>query len=90
MANEAAPPSAPKASIVDLQAEIAAARAELAASIATLKGQATAGALAKRGGRALAGIFTDEHGGIRPERVAMAGAVIVGIVALRAMTRRRS
>ena len=85
MATEDVSPAAPKQSIVDLQAEIAASRAELAASIAALKGQASAGALAKRGGRAL----TDGEGGVRPERIAIAGAVVVGFVAISVMTRRR-
>ncbi len=89
MATEDVSPAAPKQSIVDLQAEIAASRAELAASIAALKGQASAGALAKRGGRALIGLFTDGEGGVRPERIAIAGAVVVGFVAISVMTRRR-
>jgi hypothetical protein len=89
MATEDVSPAAPQQSIVDLQAEIAAARAELAASIAALKGQASAGALAKRGGRALMGLFTDSEGGVRPERIAIAGAVVVGFVAISVMTRRR-
>jgi hypothetical protein len=89
MANEDLHPAEPKQSIVDLQAEIAAARAELAASIAALKGQASAGALAKRGGRAFIGLFTDAEGGVRPERIAIAGAVVVGFVALRVIAARR-
>jgi hypothetical protein len=89
MAHEEATPTLPKPSVVDLQAEIAAARAELAASLGALKGQVTAGALAKRGGRAIIGLFTDEQGGVRPERIAIAGAVVVGVVALSIMTRRR-
>ena len=82
MATEDVSPAAPQQSSVDLQAE-------LAASIAALKGQASAGALAKRGGRALIGLFTDGEGGVRPERIAIAGAVVVGFVAISVMTRRR-
>ena len=82
MAHEEVTPTVPKPSVVDLQAEIAAARAEL-------EGQASAGALAKRGGRAIIGLFTDEQGGVRPERIAIVGAVVVGVVALSIMTRRR-
>jgi hypothetical protein len=37
----------------------------------------------------VAGFFTDEYGGIRPERVAIVGAVVLGLVALRMLTRRR-
>lgn len=74
---------------VDLQAEVAAAREELAANLAALKSQTAAPALARRGARAIAGWFTDEYGGVRPERVAIAAGVVVGLVALRAITRRR-
>ena len=76
--------AAPAPSLVDLQAEVTAAREELVASIAELKSQATPKALAERGGRTVTGFFTDEFGGIRPERVAIAGALayIVGMVVL--------
>ena len=80
-------PSSP--SIVDLQAEVAAAREELVATISQIKAEATPGAMIKRGGRAMIGWFTDEYGGVRPERVAIAGAVVVGFVAVRIVARRR-
>ena len=89
MATEESSPATPKPNLVHLQAEIAEARAELAASLSALKGQTSAGALAKRGGRAIIGLFTDERGGVRPERIAIVGAVVVGVVALSIMTRRR-
>lgn len=82
-------PAAPAPSVVDLQAEVAAAREELVATLSQLKAEATPGAMAKRGGRALLGWFTDEYGGIRPERVAIAGAVVAGVIVLRVITRRR-
>jgi len=75
--------------IDELQAEVEAARDELVASIAELKSQATPKALVERGGRSVTGIFTDEFGGIRPERVAIAGAVVIGLIALVAFRRRR-
>ncbi len=81
--------STPALSIVDLQAEVAAAREDLVASLSTLKAQTAPKALLQRGGRSITGWFTDEFGGVRPERVAMAGAVVVGLVALRLITRRR-
>jgi hypothetical protein len=83
------PPAAPAPSLVDLQAEVAAAREELVASIADLKAQATPKALAERGGRKVTGFFTDEFGGVRPERVAIVGAVVVGVIVLRLIARRR-
>ena len=88
--SDAAPapdPSAPP-SVVDLQAEIAAAREELVATLAELKAQTTPGALARRGGRSVTGWFTDEFGGVRPERVAIAGAVVMGLITLRMIRRR--
>ena len=71
----------------DLQAEIAAARHELAATIGVLKGEMTAGAFARRGGRAVMGLFTDEAGGVRLERVAIVGGVIAGLVVLKIVRR---
>ena len=82
-----AKPAAP--SVVDLQAEIAASREELVATIAQLKAETTPKALARRGGRTITGWFTDEYGGVRPERVAIAGAVVVGLIVLRMATRKR-
>ena len=89
MSDVTPPAEASPTSLVDLQAEVTAAREELVASIAELKAQATPKALAERGGRTVTGFFTDEFGGIRPERVAIVGAVVVGLIALRLITRRR-
>ncbi len=86
-ATSPAKPTAP--SVVDLQAEIAASREELVATIAQLKAETTPKALARRGGRTITGWFTDEYGGVRPERVAIAGAVVVGLIVLRMATRKR-
>ncbi len=84
---EAGSPSAP--SLVDLQTQVVAAREELVASLSTLKGETSPGALAQRGLGAIKGWFTDEYGGIRPERVAIAGAVVAGFVAIKILGRRR-
>lgn len=75
-------------SLVDLQAEVVAAREELVASLAELRSQTTAPALAGRAGRSVLGLFTDEYGGIRPERVAIAAVVVVGVLAI-AFRRRK-
>ncbi len=80
---------APAPSVVDLQAEIAAAREELVGSIADLRAATTPGALAKRGRNQVTGWFTDEYGGVRPERVAIVVGVVVGVVVLRRILRRR-
>lgn len=73
----------------ELQAQVEQARADLLATLEELKAQATPAALLQRAGRTVAGIFTDEYGGIRPERVAIVGAVVVGIVAIRIVAWRR-
>jgi len=74
---------------LELQAQVEQARADLLATIDELKAQATPAAMLQRAGRTVTGIFTDEFGGIRPERVAIAGAVVVGVVAIRILVWRR-
>jgi hypothetical protein len=83
------PIKTPPPSVEDLQAEIESARNDLVASLDELKAQAKPAALAKRGQRNVMGFFTDEFGGVRPERVAIVGAVVVGFFLLGAMRRRR-
>jgi hypothetical protein len=78
-----------KTSLVDLQTEVVAAREELMANLTELQAALTPGALAKRGLGSVTGWFTDEFGGVRPERVAIVGAAVVGYVAIRLLTRRR-
>jgi hypothetical protein len=38
---------------------------------------------------AIKGWFTDEYGGVRPERVAIVSAVVVGVMAIKVLRRRR-
>ncbi|HEV8024404.1 MAG TPA: hypothetical protein VGP37_05930 [Candidatus Nanopelagicales bacterium] len=80
---------AASSSIVDLQTSVVAAREELVSSLVALKAETAPKALAQRGLGAAKGWFTDEYGGIRPERVAIAGAIVIGYVALKALGRRR-
>ena len=75
-------------STVDLQAELAAAREELAASIAELKAQASPGAIAERGKRAVTGFFSTADGGVNVKRVAIVGGIVAGIVAIKILRRR--
>lgn len=82
-------PAAARRTPEELQAEVVAAREALLASVAELRDQFVPGALVARSGRAVAGWFTRPEGGIRPERVAIAGAVVVGLVVLTAIGRRR-
>jgi hypothetical protein len=75
--------------MVDLQTQVVAAREELVASLSLLKAETSPAALGQRGLAAAKGWFTDEYGGIRPKRVAIAGAVVVGFIALKALGHRR-
>lgn len=88
MPNESSASTTPQ-SIAQMQAEITEAREQLVASLAELKAETAPGAIVRRGGRMVTGWFTDEFGGVRPERVAIAGAVIVGVIALKILRRRR-
>jgi hypothetical protein len=75
-------------STVDLQAELAAAREELAASIAELKAQTSPAAIARRGQRAVTGFFTTAEGGVNVKRAAIVGGIVVGVVAIKLLRRR--
>jgi hypothetical protein len=79
----------PQPTPLELQAQVEQARADLLATLEELKAQATPAAILQRAGRTVTGIFTDQYGGIRPERVAIVGAVVVGIVAIRIVAWRR-
>ena len=75
-------------SIDELIAEITAARTELLASVENLKSQFTSASLRQRGINAATGVFTDEFGGIKPKRVAIAAGVLIGVVGLKLLGRR--
>lgn len=75
-------------SLVNMQAEVAAAREEFVASVVELKAALQPAALAQRGAKAVGSWFVDTNGGVRPERVAIAAAVVVGFVGLRLLRRR--
>ena len=81
------PPQQP--SPQELQAEIAAARANLTSTLEQLREETRPAALAQRGVNAVKDFFTDEYGGIRPDRVAMAAGVVVTLVVFRSWRRRR-
>jgi len=74
--------------LVSLQAEVESARAAFINSVTQLREQTSAGALAQRGLSAAQGWFTDDFGSIRTKRVAIVGAVVVGVVAIKLFRRR--
>ena len=84
-----APEHAAAPSAAQLEAEIADARSNLASTIEQLRAETTPQALARRGVDKVKGFFTDEYGGIRPERVAIVAGAVVTLVALRGLSRRR-
>ena len=74
--------------LADLQSEIEVARAAFINSVTQLREQTAPGLLAQRGLHAAQGWFTDDFGAIRTKRVAIAGAVVVGVVAIKLLRRR--
>lgn len=74
--------------LVSLQAEVESARAAFINSVTQLREQTSAGALVQRGVSAAQGWFTDDFGSIRTKRVAIVGAVVVGVVAIKLFRRR--
>jgi hypothetical protein len=83
------PEQGPPPSAAQLEAEIAAARSNLASTIEQLKAETTPQALVHRGVAKVKSVFTDEYGGIRPERVAIAAGVVVTLVVFRRWRRSR-
>ncbi|MDE0975301.1 MAG: hypothetical protein OSA11_09485 [Candidatus Nanopelagicales bacterium] len=74
--------------LAELQSEIEVARAAFINSVTQLREQTAPGLLAQRGLHAAQGWFTDDFGAIRTKRVAIAGAVVVGVVAIKLLRRR--
>ena len=74
--------------LAELQSEIEVARAAFINSVTQLREQTAPGLLAHRGLHAAQGWFTDDFGAIRTKRVAIAGAVVVGVVAIKLLRRR--
>lgn len=73
----------------ELQAEVTAAKAALDQAVADLRAGVAPQAIAERGIEGVKGWFTDEHGGLRPDRLAIVAGAVVGLIALRALARRR-
>jgi hypothetical protein len=74
--------------LAPLQTEVEVAREAFINSVTQLREQTSAAALAQRGLSAAQGWFTDDFGAIRPKRVAIVGAVVVGVIAIKLLRRR--
>lgn len=73
----------------DLQADVQAAKASLDQALADLRAGVAPQAIAQRGIEGVKGWFTDEYGGLRPDRLAIVAGAVVGVIALRVLARRR-
>lgn len=87
MIDKKAAPDQPSAA--QLEAEISAARDNLAATLDQLRAETSPGALAARGVNAVKGFFTDEYGGVRPDRVAIVAGTVLTLIVLRRWRRSR-
>lgn len=93
-AQSSAPTDTDKTVVVDtrtaaeIEADLAATRDRLTLTLDELQARLAPSAIASRGKAKLKGIVVDEHGGIRVERVAAAGAVVVGLLVVRGLFRR--
>ncbi len=76
------------AHLAPLQTEVEVAREAFINSVTQLREQTSAAALAQRGLSAAQGWFTDDFGAIRTKRVAIVGAVVVGVIAIKLFRRR--
>jgi hypothetical protein len=74
--------------LAPLQTEVEVARAAFVNSINELREQTSPVALAQRGLHAAQDWFTDDFGSIRPKRVAIVSAVVVGVIAIKLFRRR--
>lgn len=74
--------------LAPLQTEVEVARAAFVNSINELREQTSPAALAQRGLHAAQDWFTDDFGSIRPKRVAIVSAVVVGVIAIKLFRRR--
>lgn len=85
----ASAPQSSQRSLVDIQAELTAAREELVANIAALKAEAAPAAIASRARQGVVNYFRTPQGQVNVKRVAIVGGIVVGVVALKVLTRRR-
>jgi hypothetical protein len=83
------PAPKPERSMAEIEAELDATRARLAERIDELTDYVAPKNVLDRQVGKVKGIFVDEYGGIKPDRVLMAAGAVVAVVVLLGITRRR-
>jgi hypothetical protein len=83
-------PKPPQRSVSEIQAELDATRDRLAGRIDDLQEYVAPKNVANRQIAKVKGVFVDEFGGIKPDRVLIAAGVVVGLVVVVGISRRRS
>ena len=82
-------PAKPQRSVSEIQAELDATRTRLAGRIDDLQEYVTPKNVMNRQVDKVKGVFVDEFGGIKPDRVLIAAGVAVGLVVVLGVSRRR-
>ena len=72
----------------EIEADLSKTRDRMASTIDELQARVAPSAIAARGRAKIKGLVVDEYGGIRVERVAVAGAVVVALFVVPALFRR--
>lgn len=78
----------PQRSPEEIQAEIDAAHARLAATVDELSERLSPASLAEDAKANVKSVFVDEYGSIKPKPIAIIGGAVVGLVVLRAIFHR--
>ena len=89
-ASEGDKPKPPQRSVAEIQADLDATRDRLAGRIDDLQEYVAPTNVANRQIAKVKGVFVDEFGGIKPDRVLIAAGVVVGLVVVVGISRRRS
>ncbi len=80
---------APPRSMDEIEAELDATRQRLAGRIDELEEYVQPNNVARRQLDKVRGVFVDEYGGIKPDRVLMAAGIVIAVVGIGALLRRR-
>lgn len=83
-----APPSPPVRTPEEIQADIDAAQARLAATVDELSERLSPASLADDAKSSVRSVFVDEYGSVKPKPIAIIGGAVVGLVVLRAIFHR--